>query len=125
MVAGAYQVKPDLPFVPGVEVSGEVVNAPAGSGFKPGDRVMTLLDSSGLLRGGFAELAEAAPHAVIPMPEGLSFEDAAAFTLVYPTGWIGLHRRANLQAGDTLLVERAPAASAARPSSWARRRARR
>jgi len=104
MVAGAYQVKPDLPFVPGVEVSGEVVNAPGGSGLKPGDRVMALLDSGGLMRGGFAELTEAAPHAVIPMPEGMSFEDAAAFTLVYQTGWFGLHRRANLQAGETLLV---------------------
>ena len=52
MVAGLYQVKPDLPFVPGVEVSGEVLSAPPSSGFKTGDRVMALLDSVGLTRGG-------------------------------------------------------------------------
>lgn len=104
MVAGAYQVKPDLPFVPGVEVSGEVVDAPGGSGFKPGDRVMALLDNSGLMRGGYAELTEAAPRSITRMPEGMSFEDGAAFTLVYQTGWFGLHRRANLQRGEVLLV---------------------
>ena len=46
MVAGLYQVKPELPFVPGVEVSGEVLSAPPASGFKTGDRVMALLDSA-------------------------------------------------------------------------------
>src|SRR5665811_332139 len=42
MVAGTYQSKPALPFVPGVEISGEVIAAPASSGFKAGDRVMAL-----------------------------------------------------------------------------------
>jgi NADPH:quinone reductase len=104
MVAGAYQTKPELPFVPGVEVSGEVADAPAGSGFKKGDRVMALLDSGGLMRGGYAELTEADPRSVTRIPDGMSFEDAAAFTLVYQTGWFGLHRRAQLQPGETLLV---------------------
>lgn len=104
MVAGLYQVKPELPFVPGVEVSGEVVSAPPASGFKPGDRVMALLDSAGLTHGGFAEIADAAPPSVTSMPDKMSFEEGAGFTLIFQTGWFGLHRRANLQPGETLLV---------------------
>jgi len=104
MVAGLYQVKPELPFVPGVEVSGEVVSAPAPSGFKPGDRVMALLDSAGLTHGGYSEIADAAPQSITRMPDNMSFEEGAGFTLVFQTGWFGLHRRAHLQAGETLLV---------------------
>ncbi len=104
MVAGLYQVKPELPFVPGVEVSGEVVSAPPASGFKPGDRVMALLDSAGLTHGGYSEIADAAPQSIMRMPDKMSFEDGAGFTLVFQTGWFGLHRRAHLQAGETLLV---------------------
>jgi NADPH:quinone reductase len=104
MVAGTYQTKPALPFVPGVEVSGEVLAAPSSSGFKPGDRVMALLDSGGLTRGGYAQIADAAAGAVSPMAAKMSFEEAAGFTLTYQTGWFGLHRRANLQPGETLLV---------------------
>ena len=104
MVAGLYQVKPELPFVPGVEVSGEVMSAPDASEFKPGDRVMALLDHGGLTRGGFAEIADADPASISRMPDKMTFEDAAGFTLIFQTGWFGLHRRANLKAGETLLV---------------------
>jgi NADPH2:quinone reductase len=104
MVAGTYQVKPALPFVPGVEVSGEVVTAPASSGFIAGDRVMALLDSGGLTRGGYAQIADAAPESVSRMPAKMSFDEAAGFTLTYQTGWFGLHRRANLHPTETLLV---------------------
>jgi NADPH:quinone reductase len=104
MVAGLYQVKPDLPFVPGVEVSGEVMSAPPASGFKPGDRVMALLDSAGLTHGGYSEIADASPASVTRMPDNMSFDEGAGFTLIFQTGWFGLHRRANIQAGETLLV---------------------
>jgi NADPH2:quinone reductase len=104
MVAGMYQTKPALPFVPGVEVSGEVMSAPASTGFSPGDRVMALLDSGGLTRGGYAEIADAVPTTVVRMPDQMSFEDAAGFTLIYQTAWFGLQRRARLQPGETLLV---------------------
>jgi NADPH2:quinone reductase len=104
MVAGLYQVKPELPFVPGVEASGEVLSAPPASGLKPGDRVMALLDSVGLTHGGYSEIADAAPGSVTRMPDKMTFEDGAGFTLVFQTGWFGLHRRANLRAGETLLV---------------------
>jgi NADPH2:quinone reductase len=104
MIAGTYQVKPELPFVPGSEVSGVVASAPAKSGFKAGDRVMALLDNGGLTRGGYGEIADAIPSSVGRIPDEMPFEDGAAFTLIYQTGWFGLHRRANLQAGETLLV---------------------
>jgi len=104
MIAGQYQVKPDLPFVPGSEVSGVVTSAPGGSGFRPGDRVMALLDNGGLTRGGYAEVADAEPVAVNHLPDEMSFEEAAGFHLIFQTGWFGLHRRANLKAGETLLV---------------------
>jgi NADPH2:quinone reductase len=104
MIAGQYQVKPELPFVPGSEVSGVVESAPAKSGFKAGDRVMALLDNGGLTRGGYGEIADAIPTSVGRIPDEMPFEDGAAFTLIYQTGWFGLHRRANLQPGETLLV---------------------
>jgi len=104
MIAGMYQVKPELPFVPGVEISGEVESAPAGSGLEKGDRVMALADNVGLTRGGFAELCDVAPQSLTRIPDGMPFDEASAFTLVFQTGWFGLHRRANLQAGETLLV---------------------
>jgi NADPH2:quinone reductase len=104
MVGGMYQVKPDLPFVPGVEISGEVDSAPGDSGLNMGDRVMALADNSGLTRGGFAELCDVAPQSVSHVPDGMPFDEASAFTLVFQTGWFGLHRRANLQPGETLLV---------------------
>ena len=104
MVAGLYQVKPELPFVPGIEVSGEVEHAPASSGFHPGDRVMAMLDNAGLTHGGYAEVADAQATSVTPIPEGMPFEEAAAFTVIFQTGWFALHRRARLQAGETLLV---------------------
>ncbi len=107
MIAGQYQTKPDLPFVPGSEVSGVVISALTGSGFQPGDRVMALVDNVGLTRGGYAEVADAAPGSVAPMPAKMGFDEAAAFTLIFQTGWFGLHRRANLKAGETLLVHAA------------------
>jgi len=51
-IAGTYQVKPDLPFIPGAEVAGEVEAAPPGSGVDVGDRVLALVSQDGLHRGG-------------------------------------------------------------------------
>jgi NADPH2:quinone reductase len=104
MVAGQYQVKPELPFVPGSEISGIVASAPPGSDLKAGDRVMAMVDNGGLTRGGYSEIADVAPGSITRLPEKMSFEDGAAFYVVYQTGWFGLHRRAKLQSGETLLV---------------------
>src|SRR5256885_16462717 len=78
--------------------------AAAGTGLQPGDRVMALVDNVGPTRGGYAEVADAAPGSVAPRPARRGFDEAAAFTLIFQTGWFGLHRRANLKAGETLLV---------------------
>jgi NADPH2:quinone reductase len=105
MCRGLYQVKPPLPFTPGVELCGEVAALGAGAtGFAVGDRV---IGSSVIPAGGFAELALMDTTTTFPAPGGLDNAQAAAFYIGYQTGWFGLHRRAHLQPGETLLVHAA------------------
>ncbi|MFI1963366.1 NADPH:quinone oxidoreductase family protein [Streptomyces pathocidini] len=101
---GHYQVRPPLPFTPGVEICGEVVAAGEGAGIGIGVRVLAQPPLPG---GGFAEYAVADAAAVRPAPEALDDAEAAALHIGYQTGWFGLHRRARLQAGETLLVHAA------------------
>ncbi|MCT1886971.1 NADPH:quinone oxidoreductase family protein [Dietzia cinnamea] len=96
---GLYQVKPDLPFVPGAEVAGVVESAPEGSGFSPGDRVAALS-----LLGGFAEKAQAQVDLTFPLPDEVSFEEAASFTFNYATVYFALIERGGLAEGETVLV---------------------
>ncbi|MET7967105.1 NADPH:quinone oxidoreductase family protein [Micromonospora sp. NPDC005305] len=105
MCRGEYQVKPDLPFTPGVELCGEVVALGAGvDGFAVGDRV---LGGATLPYGGFAEFALLDAATTFPAPAALDDAEAAALYIGYQTGWFGLHRRAGLRAGETLLVHAA------------------
>ena len=105
MCRGEYQVKPDLPFTPGVELCGEVVALGDGvDGFGVGDRV---LGSSVLPFGGFAEYALMDAATTFPAPRSLDDAQAASLYIGYQTGWFGLHRRAGLRAGETLLVHAA------------------
>ena len=105
MCRGLYQVKPPLPFTPGVELCGEVAAlGPGSTGFAVGDRV---IGSPVLPAGGFAELALMDTATTFPAPVGLDDAEAAAFFIGYQTGWFGLHRRAHLQPGETLLVHAA------------------
>ncbi|GGV42311.1 oxidoreductase [Streptomyces longisporoflavus] len=92
---GQYQVTPPLPFTPGVEICGET---------EDGRRVIA---NPALPYGGFAEYAIADAAAVLPAPDALDDAEAAALHIGYQTGWFGLHRRARLQAGETLLVHAA------------------
>ena len=107
LVAGTYQEKPELPYIPGSEVAGTVAEAEQGSGFRVGDRVLARVRSDGLGGGGYAEVAMARPQETMKIPDSMPFEDAAAFFINYQTGWFGLHRRAHLQAGEFLLVHAA------------------
>jgi NADPH2:quinone reductase len=100
LTQGQYQLKPPLPFVPGVEVAGVVRQAPAGAGVKPGDRVMAF--SFGL--GGFAEVAAIPAEMVFRIPAGWSFEEAAGVVMNYHTAHFALHRRGRVKAGETVLV---------------------
>ena len=105
MCRGLYQVRPALPFTPGVELCGEIVAVGAGvTGVGVGDRVI-----GGPVQptGGFGELAVMRADAILPAPDGLDDAEAAAFFITYQTGWFGLHRRAQLKAGETLLVHAA------------------
>lgn len=95
MCRGHYQVRPPLPFTPGVEICGET---------EDGRRVIA---NPALPHGGFAEYAVADAAALLPAPEALDDAEAAALHIGYQTGWFGLHRRAALQAGETLLVHAA------------------
>ena len=102
---GTYQVRPPLPFTPGVELCGEVVAAgPDVTGFSPGDRV---IGGTVLPAGAFAEYALMDAALTMPAPAGLGDAEAAPFHITYQTGWFGLHRRAGLAAGETLLVHAA------------------
>ena len=92
---GQYQVRPELPFTPGVEICGET---------EDGRRVIA---NPALPHGGFAEYAVADSRALLPAPDALDDAEAAALHIGYQTGWFGLHRRARLQAGETLLVHAA------------------
>jgi NADPH2:quinone reductase len=93
---GTYQEKPPLPFTPGVEVCGTVVDGP-----RAGERVIT---APGLPHGGLAERVSVAEAAVLPVPADLPAAKAASLLVTYHTGYVGLHRRAQLQPGETLLV---------------------
>src|SRR5437660_3300175 len=103
MCRGGYQVRPPLPYIPGIELCGEVVTAgPEVTGVAPGDRLI-----GGPIGGAFAELTLMNAATALPAPDGLDDADAAAFFITYRTGWFGLHRRARLAAGETLLVHAA------------------
>ncbi|WP_282700040.1 NADPH:quinone oxidoreductase family protein [Streptomyces sp. CC219B] len=92
---GQYQVRPPLPFTPGVEICGETAD---------GRRVIA---NPALPYGGFAEYAVADAAALLSAPDSLDDAEAAALHIGYQTGWFGLHRRARLEAGETLLVHAA------------------
>lgn len=96
---GRYQVKPALPHTPGGEAGGVVDALGEGAcGLAVGDRVMAQV------RGGFAEYALAPAVGVLPIPATMSFEQASGFRINYLTALHGLRDRADLQAGERLLI---------------------
>jgi NADPH2:quinone reductase len=97
---GRYQVKPPLPHVPGSEIAGRIDAVGAGvEGLAPGDRVVAMGGG-----GGFAEYALLPAAACLNLPDAMTFAAAAAFPLNYLTVLHGLHDRARLRSGETLLV---------------------
>lgn len=96
---GLYQVKPDLPFVPGAEVAGVVRSTTEGSAFEPGQRVAAFC-----MLGGFAEVAVAAEHFTFALPDQLDFAQGAALVLNYHTAHFSLVHRGKLREGETVLV---------------------
>jgi NADPH2:quinone reductase len=96
---GEYQIKPDLPFVPGAEVAGVVRSAPAGAAVKAGDRV-----ASSVLLGGVAEVAVGPEFLTFALPDALDFAQGAGLVFNYHTAYFSLVLRGRLQAGETVLV---------------------
>ncbi len=100
IVQNKYQMKPPLPFVPGSEYAGTV--EAIGEGVKhlqPGQRVACLTGT-----GGFATHAIAPAKLCMPLPAGFPAVDAAAFIMIYATSYHALVDRAQLKAGETVLV---------------------
>ncbi len=100
MINGAYQVKPELPFSPGMEVSGVITGIGENvKDFSPGDRVAAQVGY-----GAYAEQAAAPAASCYRIPEDMSFEHAAAFGLVYQTAHFALTERAHVSGGERVLV---------------------
>lgn len=96
---GMYQEKTALPFIPGSEVSGDVISSPESSHLRPGDRVAAFP-----LIGGFAEMVAAPLDMTFALPETVSYEQGAAFILNYGTANFSLRERGRMQRGDAVLV---------------------
>jgi NADPH2:quinone reductase len=94
-----YQIQPELPFIPGAEIAGDVIEAGDGAPFASGDRVVAFCG-----QGGFAEEVTVAADACHKLPDAVGYEPAAALLLAYGTSWHALRDRAKLVAGETLLV---------------------
>ena len=99
-IQGKYQFQPPMPFSPGSEVGGVIIKVGAGlQGFKVGDRVMATPSV-----GGMAEQVRCAAAGLRKIPDSMDFKTAAGFAMVYTTSYHALKQRAQLKAGETLLV---------------------
>ncbi len=100
IVQGRYQIRPALPFSPGGEFAGTIAALGAKvEGFRPGQRVLAFNSF-----GGYAEKARARASQVFPLPDAVSFDQAAAALVAYATAWFALYDRGRLKAGETVLV---------------------
>lgn len=100
IIQGKYQFQPEMPFVPGGECSGVITAVGANvTRCKVGDRVVSMGAA-----GAFCDQMATNEFSVFPMPEGLSFEQAAGVSITYFTSYYALKQRANIQPGETLLV---------------------
>ena len=100
MIQGLYQFQPELPFSPGGESAGTIIEIGEGvENFEIGDRVFAM---TGL--GAFAEKTVAHENSVMKIPDTMNFEKAAALPMTYGTSLYALKQRAELKEGETLLV---------------------
>ena len=101
IIRGKYQHRPELPFIPGVESAGEIVElgAEAGGPWRVGDRVITRQRT-----GGYAEEIVLPAAQLLPLPRGFGFAEGASFAVAALTAYHALAQRAALAAGETLLV---------------------
>jgi len=99
-IEGKYQFQPPLPFIPGSEAAGVIVELGSNlNGFEIGDRVMVI---PGI--GALAEQICVSANGLKKIPDSMDFKTASGFPMVYTTSYYALKQRANLQSGETLLV---------------------
>ncbi len=100
MAAGEYQLKPDLPFTPGVEAAGDVVEVDAAvKGVAVGDKVIVKMR-----HGAYTDEAVVAPSQLTPLPSTFDYAEGATFLAAHGTAYHGLIDRAVLKPGEVLLV---------------------
>jgi NADPH:quinone reductase len=99
MAAGEYQLKPELPFTPGMESAGEVVEVNGAQGIAVGDRVIVKLR-----HGGYADEVVVAPSQLTPLPSTFDYTEGATFLAAHGTAYHGLIDRGRVQPGEVLLV---------------------
>jgi len=99
MAAGEYQLKPELPFTPGVEAAGEVIEVNGAAGTAVGDRVIVKMR-----HGAYADEAVVTPMQTIPLPQAFDFAEGATFLAAHGTAYHALIDRGQLRPGEVLLV---------------------
>src|ERR1700761_2445371 len=99
MAAGEYQLKPELPFTPGMEAAGDIVEVKGASGVAVGDRVIVKLR-----HGGYASEAVVTPSQLTPLPSTFDYAKGATFLAAHGTAYHALVDRGQLQPGEVLLV---------------------
>ena len=100
LVQGKYQLKPETPFIPGMEVAGEIITVGSSvKNFQTGDRVAALSQLS-----GYAEQAVVQEKSVFKIPTNMSFDDSCALLCAYGTSHYALKQRAQLQKNELLVV---------------------
>ena len=100
LVQGKYQLKPETPFIPGMEVAGEIITVGSSvKNFQIGDRVAALSQLS-----GYAEQAVVQEKSVFKIPTKMSFDDSCALLCAYGTSHYALKQRAQLQKNELLVV---------------------
>jgi NADPH2:quinone reductase len=100
MAAGEYQLKPELPFIPGMEAAGEVIEVDgAAQGVAVGDRVIVKLR-----HGGYADEAVVTPSQLTPLPSTFDYAEGATFLAAHGTAYHALVDRAQIKSREVLLV---------------------
>ncbi len=99
MAAGEYQLKPELPFTPGVEAAGDVIEADGAARATVGDRVIVKMR-----HGAYAEEAVVTPSQLTRLPDNFDYAEGATFLAAHGTAYHALVDRGQLAAGEVLLV---------------------
>ena len=99
MAAGEYQLKPPLPFTPGVEAAGDVVEVNGADGVAVGDRVIVKMR-----HGAYADEAVVTASQLTPLPQAFDYAEGATFLAAHGTAYHALIDRGNVQSGEVLLV---------------------